>query len=112
MIVLSKTFSIDLGTVQAISNIKKGTYLRVRSVPLGVDGGEVPALLDGDLEAARAEAVEHAELDVAADVDGAVAAALLRVHRRHRLGTGLKTVNTCMIRLLFVLNLHLLINTS
>ena len=64
--------------------------LRVGSVPLGVDGGEVPALLDGDLEAARVEAVEHAELDVAADVDGAVAAALQRVHRRHGLGTGLK----------------------
>ena len=53
-------------------------------------GGEVPALLHRDLEAARVEAVEHAELDVAADVDGAVAAPLLRVHRRHRLGTGLK----------------------
>ena len=64
--------------------------LRVGSVPLGVDGGEVPALLHRDLEAAGVEAVQHAELDVAAHVDGAVAAALLGVHRSHRLGAGLK----------------------
>ena len=65
-------------------------YLRVGSVPFGVDGGEISALLDGQLEAGGVWTVEHSEFDFTADDDRAVATAILTVHRRHGLGSGLE----------------------
>lgn len=60
--------------------------LRVGSVSLDVDCGEVAALLDVDVEAAGHGVVYEAELEVALDGDGAVAALALAVHARHGLG--------------------------
>ena len=60
--------------------------LRVGSVSLDVDYGEVAALLDVDVEAAGHGVVYEAELEVALDGDGAVAALALAVHARHGLG--------------------------
>ena len=61
-------------------------YSRVRSVPLGVHGCQLPALLDVDVEAAGHHVVDEPELQLALDGDGAVAALALAVHAGHGLG--------------------------
>ena len=62
--------------------------LRVRSVPLGVDWGEFPTLLDVDVETAGDEVVDEAELQLALDGDGAVPALALAVDAGHGLRPG------------------------
>ena len=42
----------------------KRCYLRVRSVSLGVNSGQVSALLDVDVQAARHHVVDEAELQL------------------------------------------------
>ena len=84
----------------------KGVNLRVRSVPLGVDGRQVPALLDGEVEAAGVDGVDHPELDFASDRDGAVAAALLRVDAQHRFGARLKNNQGYLISWLLLIVEH------
>ena len=63
-------------------------YSRVRSVPLGVHGCQLPALLDVDVEAAGHHVVDEPELQLALDGDGAVAALALAVHAGHGLRPG------------------------
>ena len=56
----------------------------VRAVPLEVNGGQVPALLDADVQAAAAEAVDEAKLDLTANRHRPVATFALAVHGGHR----------------------------
>ena len=56
----------------------------IRPVPLEVNGGQVPALLDADVQAAAAEAVDEAKLDLTANGHRPVATLALAVHRGHR----------------------------
>ena len=52
----------------------------IRPVPLEVNGGQVPALLDADVQAAAAEAVDEAKLDLTANRHRPVATLALAVH--------------------------------
>ena len=63
-------------------------HLRVGSVPLGVDWSQFPTLFDVDVQAARHEVVDEAELQLPLDGDGAVPALALAVHAGHGLGPG------------------------
>ena len=71
----------------------KHVNLRVGSIPLSVDGGQVPALLDGQVEAAGVDGVHHPELYLAPDGHGAVSTAFLWVDAQHGLRTRLKNSN-------------------
>ena len=76
-----------LHTTRDILSINKN-HLRVRSVPLGVDGREFPTLFDVDVETAGHHVVDEAELELALDGDGAVPPLALAVHAGHGLGPG------------------------
>ena len=52
----------------------------VRSVPFEVNRSQVPTLLDADVQAATAEAVDEPELDLAADGHCSIPPFALAVH--------------------------------
>ena len=47
-----------------VPTTKACNYSRVRSVALGVDGGQLPTLLDADVQAPRREVVYEAKLHI------------------------------------------------
>ena len=56
----------------------------IRSVPFEVNRSQVPTLLDADVQAAAAEAVDEAKLDLTANRHRPVATFALAVHGGHR----------------------------
>ncbi len=65
-------------------------YSRIGSVALGVDGREVSALLDPELQAPGGEAVQDPKLHVTPDHHGPVTPAVLGINASHGLRTRLQ----------------------
>ena len=65
----------------------KRCYLRVRSVSLGVNSGQVSALLDVDVQAPRHHVVDESELQLPLHWHSPISPLPLTVHTGHGLGS-------------------------